>query len=333
MHSFAGLTVRGNVSLGYSVYCRSLRLSSGPQPSKRAMHFEEVVARSRTNIDCTVKILGWNQTNGIGYFRLSDELIPTLTRGSVERARQLSQRLRYNMADIESFLASSDGRVTLHLSTLQFTSPPSRWREHGLPKLEKLGELLEMLGDRAWIECHLGGRGPNVTRQDDWDKRLVANFSLLPEAVRKRVTFENDRSWSPIDTLRACEKVNAPLTYDIEHHRLFARVRASEPPTTFTPQEIDKFVSAARNTWMDRGQPTTVHVSSPVDPADEQDRHADYVTYDDYARLRRSIARVGGQYFIVIEAKQLDLAVLQLKAMVSGRNPEWAVSDSSWRLV
>jgi UV DNA damage repair endonuclease len=127
--------------------------------------------------------------------------------------------------------------------------------------------------------------------------------------------------------------VQVPFTYDIEHHRLFARERVSEPPTRFFTRDIESFVSQCAESWKQRDAWATVHVSSPIDPRDDIDRHADYVTYEDYARLRRAIDNVGGQYYIVIEGKQLDAAALQIRRMVSGRRPFWAVKDSAGCLV
>ena len=178
------------------------------------------------------------------------------------------------------------------------------------------------------MECHLGTRNLKV----NWLDQMVHNIQSLPYWVQAKMTLENDVAWCPWDTLAVCQKTVLPFTYDIEHHRLFARTRVSEPPTVFTSESVATFVHHAKQTWDAREAATTVHVSSPVDPTAHEDTHADYVTFEDYARLRRALSEVGGQYYIVVEAKGMDEAVLQLQRLVNGRRPPWAIQDSggSW---
>jgi UV DNA damage repair endonuclease len=267
-------------------------------------------------MDCVVRILGWNHTNSIGYFRLSDSMIPKLYKSD---AVQLCSRLKPELRELRGIIDEWNMRVTFHFTNFAFTAAPSTWL-NTVAALTRYATVLESLGDNAWMECHLGTRKPGV----DWLNTIIRNIDMLPDWVRRKITFENDVQWSPADTLAACLAVDVPFTYDIEHHRLFARTRVSEPPTKFTTADIEGFVSQCYKTWSVRDAWATVHVSSPVDRDATEDRHADYVTYEDYARLRRAIHRVGGEYYIVIEAKQLDNAVLQLQRIVSGRRPAWS---------
>jgi len=314
------------VGLGYSVFCRSMGLSSGKTPSTKSNpHFEEAVSRARVNIDCTVRILGWNFTNGIGYFRLSDSLIPHLYRSDAE---QLRYRLQPDLHEIRRLIEETNTRLTFHFTTLSFAAIGTKWENHAA-RLLRFATIADQLGDNVWLECHLGQRPLTV----NWLAQLVKNVQTLPLWAQRKLTFENDATWSPSDTLAACQAVRIPFTYDIEHHRLFARTRVSEPPTRFVREDIEGFIAKVRATWEARDTWATVHVSTPVDPNANEDRHADYVAFTDYSRLRRAISHVGGCYYVVIEAKQLDLAVLQLQRYTTGKRPYWSVKDTGGNYV
>ena len=52
--------------------------------------------------------------------------------------------------------------------------------------------------------------------------RLRKVLGNLPDAVRKRLTLENDdKSYSPEDLLPVCRDMDIPLVYDVHHHRCF----------------------------------------------------------------------------------------------------------------
>lgn len=248
-------------------------------------------------------------------------MVPQLYRSD---ALDICARLKSELHEMRRVIDEWNMRVTFHFTNLAFTTDAFTKRGHDV-RVVRYATVLEALGENAWMECHLGPHKPGT----DWLQSLIANFKTLPLNVQRKITFENDATWSPYDTSAACRAVHVPFTYDIEHHRLYARTRVSDPPTRFTSEDVEWFVAQSAASWQHRDAWATLHVSTPVDPDASEDHHADFVTFEDYARLRRAVYHNGGKYYIVIEAKGMDDAAVQLQREVTGRRPVWAVKDTS----
>jgi len=130
-------------------------------------------------------------------------------------------------------------------------------------------------------------------------ERFCQVFTDLPEAVRSRLTLENDdKSYTMRDLLPICAQLAIPLVYDVHHHRC--------NPDGLSVEEATRM---ARETWQRAGREQYCHLSSPRTGwgGGDPKPHADYIDVADFPSCW-----LGQSMTVDIEAKAKELAVVQL---------------------
>jgi UV DNA damage endonuclease len=128
-------------------------------------------------------------------------------------------------------------------------------------------------------------------------RRLIQQIQVLPEAVRKRLTVENDdRVYTPRDLLPVCNQTGIPLVYDVHHHRCL-------PDGLSVAQATEEVLK----TWQ---REPVFHLSSPLNGYDggAKNKHHDYIDPEDFP-----INWMNLNITVEVEAKAKELAVLKIK--------------------
>ncbi len=126
---------------------------------------------------------------------------------------------------------------------------------------------------------------------------LERNLDQLPDAVRRRLTLENDdKVYTPKDLLPLCRRTGVPLVYDVHHHRCLPDDLA-----------VNEATNDARSTW---DREPLFHISSPLAGWDgpQPQRHHDYIDVRDVPDCWKSLTLT-----VEVEAKAKELAVLRLR--------------------
>lgn len=251
---------------------------------------------ARHNAGALRDAIAWCAAHGIGAFRVPSGILPLYTHPVVgwrlaDRGAEISSALR-----AAGELHRTTGiRLSFHLD--QFVVPGSMNPAvvaASLRELEYQAYVAELIGAEQ-LTVHGGGAqgGKNASLE-----RLVTNLAHLSRRARTRIVLENDdRVFTVEDLLPVCERLGAPLVYDVHHHRC-------NPDAL----EIAEATRLAAATWH-RREPW-VHLSSPAlgwrgnDPRP----HADYIRTTDVPAcwLGRSLT-------IDVEAKAKERAVLRLR--------------------
>jgi UV DNA damage endonuclease len=129
--------------------------------------------------------------------------------------------------------------------------------------------------------------------------RFYQVFVDLPEAIRTRLTLENDdHSYTVRDLLTICARLSIPLVYDVHHHRC--------NPDGLSIREATQL---AAETWQMTGREQYCHLSSPRAgwAAGDPRPHADYIDPADLPACW-----LGRTMTVDIEAKAKELAVVTL---------------------
>jgi UV DNA damage endonuclease len=136
-----------------------------------------------------------------------------------------------------------------------------------------------------------GGKG-------DRSERLISVIRDLPDAIRLRLTLENDEyAYSAEEILVVCQRAEVPMVFDAHHHIIHEQL------TTYEDPSVAEMIIAARSTcpipaWQ------LVHISNGCDSFNDP-HHSDFITtMPSFYRLVP---------WIEIEAKQKEKAIEQLR--------------------
>jgi UV DNA damage endonuclease len=251
------------------------------------------------NVKDLVKIINWNNRQGIKLFRISSDMFPWMS--------------EYNLSDLPDYdkianvlkgagqIAMDNGqRLTFHPGPFDvLASTTQSVVNKCIRDLNQHGEIMDLMGlprtPHAAINIHV-----NTTQggKEAAMQRFCNNFWLLDASVRTRLVVENDDKESQYTvedlykTLHA--KINIPITFDYHHHWCH--------PGELTQEEALKLAST---TWP-KGIKQLVHYSSCQMIHENTDQtnkraHADYV-YE-------HINDYGLDLDIELEAKAKELAL------------------------
>jgi len=246
------------------------------------------------------------QRLGIGSFRIMSPLLPRMTHPEV--GYQLtdlpdSQPVTALLEKVRSFARLNDIRLSFHPDQfVVLSSPHPAVVANSIRELEYQALLAEAVGAEV-INIHAGGvYGDKQSAL----ARLCDTITDLPEAVRKRLTLENDDvSYTVRDLLPVCEKLAIPLVYDVHHHRC--------NPDGLTVEEATLL---AGETWQAVGREPYCHISSPKSGwgSGNPKPHADYIDIADLPECWQ-----GREMTLDVEAKAKELAVVELMNCLGGK--------------
>ena len=252
------------------------------------------------NAETILQALEFLAKNGIGAFRLLTPLFPRYTHPQVGYSLEDlpdADRIKERLAAVRHYSTVHDIRLSFHPDQFNvLSSPRSEVVKNTLRELEYQGMLAELVGADV-INIHAGGSYGN---KKEALLRLAGNFQLLSDAVRFRLTLENDDvSFTPADLLPVCAELGIPFVYDIHHHRCL--------PDAMSEQEATEQCVAL---WQSMEREPYLHISSPRNgwQGGSPKPHADFINPEDFPPYW-----LGLNATIDVEAKAKELAVLRLK--------------------
>jgi len=171
-----------------------------------------------------IKIIQWNEDNGIKVFRMSSEIYPWMSEYEFKDLpdyKELSALLK-KAGD----LAQGYGqRLSFHPG--QFTvlaSPTQKVVDGAWNELNKSGQIMDLMGlprsRMAKINIHVGGAYGN---KETALVRFCNNFEKLSDSAKSRLTVENDDKASMYSVRDLYEgvyrRVGIPIVFDYHHHQ------------------------------------------------------------------------------------------------------------------
>lgn len=251
------------------------------------------------NVKDLVKIINWNNRQGIKLFRISSDMFPWMS--------------EYNLSDLPDYdkisnilrgagkIAMDNGqRLTFHPGPFDvLASTTQSVVDKCIKDLNKHGEIMDLLGlprdHSAPINIHVnttqGGKEASM-------QRFCDNFHLLDTSVRTRLVVENDdkeKQYTTEDLYQGVySKVGVPITFDYHHHWCH--------PGELTQEEALKLAST---TWP-KGIKQLVHYSS-CQMIHEDETQTNKRAHADY--IYEYIDTYGLVLDIELEAKAKELAL------------------------
>ncbi len=258
------------------------------------------------NADSLYTALQFCRRHGIKGFRINSQILPLKTHPDIGyRFEDLPShgKIRRMFERCGTYAAEHDLRTTFHPDQfILLSSPDDSVIQRSTADLIYQSEVAQWVNADV-INIHAGGAYGDKIRTLN---RLRREIERLPEAVRRRLTLENDdRSYTPKDLLPVCRDMEIPLVYDVHHHRCLPDGNG-----------VEKSTQLALKTW---NREPLFHLSSPLNTWEGGNprNHHDFIDIADFPKSWLPL-----DITIEVEAKAKELAVLKLMEDLSRLSTE-----------
>ena len=258
----------------------------------------------RANLTRLERAVAFCRERGIGLYRLTSDFMPF---SDVAAGEAALERVAAEARRVGGLVTESGIRMVLHPDQfVVLNSDEPRVISNSVSILEAHARIFDLLGQprSAWAAFNIhGGKGGRADR-------LVEQIGRLPDAVRSRVTFENDeRAYGSADMLDVCRRAGVPMVFDAHHHVVKEGLDSYDHPS------VGEALAAARETWEPRPDWQLVHISNGREAFGDR-RHSDLIT-----AMPESFRHAP---WIEVEAKSKELAIERLREFWPGRRPKSA---------
>ena len=252
----------------------------------------------KSNLTDLGKILDYNISNNIHFYRLSSKLIPLATKKEVvfNYLSKYDKYYEYLSKKIE------DSRMRVDLHPDQFCVLNSTNKDVVKNSIEILKYHYNILNKlkvkNKVLVLHVGS---NAFGKSNSLTRFINNYMILPKSIRDTIVVENDdKVFNIKDCLYLNEKLNVPIVLDYHHH--FCNNDGIN---------LYDCIEDIFNTWKNINP--KVHFSSPKNLTKKEIRsHNDYIDSNKFIEFVEDIKHLDYDIDIMIEAKKKDEALFRL---------------------
>lgn len=255
------------------------------------------------NLNDVLKMMDWNENNGIKVFRLSSEIFPHYSNKKAEDytldfAIELLKKIGIKSKEYNQRLTFHPGQYNC------LGSPHEDVIEHTIRDLKYHADILDImeLDQNSVMVIHGGGVYNNKKQTIE---RWCDNYEKLPENIKKRLVLENcEKNFSIEDCLIVSNKVNIPIVFDTHHYDCYKKIHPSEKfenPEYYIPKILE--------TWDKRNIKVKFHISEQG--TGKIGHHSDYIEI-----IPEYLLDIPEKYNkaidIMIEAKMKEKAIFKL---------------------
>jgi UV DNA damage endonuclease len=288
--------------VGYPCINRSVGCTSSRTFRLASYTESKLVEVVEQNLDCLETVLRWNVKHGIGFFRITSDLVPFASHPvcRYDWARRFRDRFRA----LGRIVTRHRMRVSMHpdqfvlLNALDQKIVQSSVRE--LDYHTRVLDLMDLPAS-AKVQIHVGGVYGDKPASL---RRFVAQHRRLPKAIRRRLVVENDdRSYTAADCIEVHRLTDVPVLFDVFHHRLNS-----------SGETVRAALRKCAATWRRGDGPLMVDYSSQ-EPGQRRGRHAEHIDLGDF-RPFLADAR-GVECDVMLEIKDKETSALKAVVLVS----------------
>ena len=255
------------------------------------------------NLADVIKMIEWNEQNGIRVLRLSSELFPHKSNPKVvdytfdfaldilkkigEKAREYGHRITFHPGQYNVVGTPTEASFIQTINDLSYHASV----------LDHMG-----MDETSVMVVHGGGvYGDKQKTLERWKKQ----YMMLPENVRARLVLENcEKCFSIEDCLEVSKAINIPVVFDTHHYECY---KILHPDVKFKPAA--EYIPGILDSWKRRGIKPKFHVSEQG--SGRTGHHSDYIeVIPDY--LLEIPDKYGVDIDIMIEAKMKEQAIFKL---------------------
>ena len=292
-----------NITLRYDKENPIYTTRSIMSTSVKKKGIDELKSRVYENCEDLIKMIEWNEQNGIKVFRISSDMFPHKSNPKVENYD--FDFVSHLLKEAGDLAKKYNQRITMHPGQYNVVGTPSKDSfEKTILDLEYQANVLDLMGmdNNSVMVVHGGGiYGDKEKTKERWCQQ----FYMLPENVQKRLVIENcERDFSIQDCLDISEKINIPVVLDSHH---FTCYNILHPDVNLENEEY--YIPKILETWKKRTIKPKFHVSEQG--AGKCGHHSDYIeSIPEY--MLDIPQKYGVNIDIMIEAKMKELSIFKL---------------------
>jgi UV DNA damage endonuclease len=262
---------------------------------------EYVSELSLQNVKDLELYLKWNLENDIMLFRLSSSIIPWANKVDWHNMKDIEE-IKTILKRCGDFATKHEMRLTMHPGQfVVLTSPHKHVVENSISELKAHSDLMDYMGLSETpynkINIHMGAAYGD---KESAVKTFIKNFKTLPDAIKNRLTVENDDKAVMYSTTDLYDMVHSvigiPIVFDYHHHKFCTGGQTEQEALTL-----------ATTTW--GGIRPVVHYSESK--ALNENLKVRLQAHSDY--IFNKIETYGLDIDVMIEAKQKELTVKNYK--------------------
>ena len=305
------MSINKNIQLG--LCCLNITLKNQKVPiypsRKMAMKtikekgIKELKRRITLNLKDLLKMMDWNEKNGIKVFRLSSEMFFHKTNKRVENytydfALDLLKKIGKKSKKYKQRLTYHPGQYNV------IASPNKKAYLQTIDELSYHADIFDLMGldKNSVIVIHGGGL---YNDKIGTMKRWCVNYKKLDKKIKKRLVLENcEKCFSIKDCLEISEKTGIPVVFDTHHFECY---KLLHPKEKFENAKF--YIPKILKTWEKRGIKPKFHVSEQGEG--RIGKHSDYIKIIPQYLLDIP-EKYGNKIDIMIEAKKKELAIFEL---------------------
>ena len=272
---------------------------------------DELKKRVLYNCSDLIKMIEWNEKNGIKVFRITSDLFPHMANPNVENYDfDFAVKL---LEEAGNLAKKYNQRITMHPGQFNVVGTPNKDAfEKTILDLGYQATLLDLMGmdDNSVMVVHGGGiYGDKEKTKERWCRQ----FYMLPINVQRRLVLENcEKCFSIQDCLDISEKINIPVVFDSHHYICYNILHPGE-----NLKDEEYYIPKILKTWKKRNIKPKFHVSEQGNG--RCGHHSDYIeNLPEY--MLEIPEKYGINIDIMIEAKMKELAIFKLYDKYPGLN-------------
>ena len=255
------------------------------------------------NLNDVLKIMDWNEENGIKVYRLSSEMFPHKSNPKVQNYDFTFAIPLLKQIGIKSKLYNQ--RLTFHPGQYNVLGTPNELAlKNTIEDLMYHAEVLDLmeLDHNSVIVIHGGGIYGD---KEATIKRWCSQYNSLPPCIKNRLVLENcEKCFSIEDCLKVNSTINIPIVFDTHHFECYKKMHSNEKfnsPASYIPLILD--------TWIKRGIKPKFHISEQG--TGRIGHHSDFIeSIPNYLLNIPSIYNL--DIDIMVEAKMKEQSIIHL---------------------
>ena len=257
---------------------------------------ENLIGKVANNLGCLQKILEYNVTHGLLFFRISSDIVPFASHPVCEFDWQ--SYFKKELRSIGSYIKKNGMRISMHPDQfVLINSPNKKIVESSIRELSYHCDVLDLMGldETAKVQIHVGGVYGD---RESAIGRFVSEYRALPAKIKKRLAIENDdRSYPLADCLAINKETGIPVLFDSFHHECLNR-----------GEQVEEALKSAAKTWKEKDGLLMTDYSSQA-PNARKGSHVTHIDLDDFKRYLKKT--MDTDFDIMLEIKDKEKSALE----------------------